>query len=50
MTEQGLESGGASKVAGFSLYAGVMSNAQDRPKLERLCRYITRSAVSEGWH
>lgn len=24
-----------------------MSNAQDRPKLERLCRYITRSAVSE---
>jgi hypothetical protein len=34
-------------VAGFSLHAGVMSNAQDRGKLERLCRYITRSAVSE---
>jgi hypothetical protein len=24
-----------------------MSNAQDRGKLERLCRYITRSGVSE---
>jgi hypothetical protein len=24
-----------------------MSEAQDRDKLERLCRYITRSAVSE---
>ena len=24
-----------------------MSDAQDRNKLERLCRYITRSAVSE---
>ena len=31
----------------FSLHAGVMSNAQDRGKLERLCRYITRSRVSE---
>ena len=45
MTEQGLESGGASKVAGFSLYAGVMSNAQAKRKLERLCSYITRSEV-----
>lgn len=26
-----------SNVAGFSLHAGVMSNAQDRCKLERLC-------------
>jgi hypothetical protein len=47
MAEQGLASGCAANVAGFSLHAGVMSNAQDRGKLERLCRYITRSAVSE---
>lgn len=48
MAEQGLALGCATKVAGFSLHAGVMmSNAQDRSKLERLCRYITRSGVSE---
>jgi hypothetical protein len=47
MAEQGLASGCAANVAGFSLHAGVMSSAQDRGKLERLCRYITRSGVSE---
>jgi hypothetical protein len=47
MVEQGLASGYASNVAGFSLHVGVMSSAQDRGKLERLCRYITRSGVSE---
>jgi hypothetical protein len=47
MAEQGLASGCAANVAGFSLHAGVMSNAQDRGKLERLCCYITRSGVSE---
>jgi hypothetical protein len=47
MAEQGLAAGCAANVAGFSLHAGVMSNAQDRGKLERLCRYITRSGVSE---
>jgi hypothetical protein len=47
MAEQGLASGCAANVAGFSLHAGVMSNAQDRGKLERRCRYITRSGVSE---
>ena len=47
MPEQGLGSGCAANVAGFSLHAGVMSNAQDRCKLERLCRYIARSGVSE---
>jgi hypothetical protein len=47
MAEQGLASGCASNVAGFSLHSGVMSSAQDRGKLERLCRYITRSGVSE---
>jgi hypothetical protein len=38
-------------VASFSLHAGVMSSAQDRCKLERLCRYLlwreSRSGVSE---
>lgn len=33
-------------VAGFSLHAGVATRASERAKLERLCRYITRSAVS----
>jgi hypothetical protein len=35
------------RVAGFSLHAGVAAQAWERPKLERLCRYITRPAVSE---
>ena len=34
-------------VAGFSLHAGLMVEAQQRDKLERLCRYIARPAVSE---
>jgi len=34
------------KVAGFSLHAGVATRANEREKLERLCRYITRPAVS----
>ena len=38
MAEQGLASDYAANVARFSLHAGVMSNAQDRGKLERLCR------------
>jgi hypothetical protein len=33
-------------VAGFSLHAGVAAKANERAKLERLCRYITRPAVS----
>jgi hypothetical protein len=33
-------------VAGFSLHAGVATEAKERVKLERLCRYITRPAVS----
>ncbi|MHC4092902.1 MAG: transposase [Planctomycetota bacterium] len=36
-----------SKVAGFSLHAGVAVRAGERQKLERLCRYIARPAVSE---
>ena len=35
------------KTAGFSLHAGVAAKARERDKLERLCRYITRPAVSE---
>ena len=37
----------AGKVAGFSLHAGVAARAHEREKLERLCRYIARPAVSE---
>ena len=35
------------KLAGFSLHAGVAARADQRDKVERLCRYIARSAVSE---
>jgi hypothetical protein len=35
------------KVSGFSLHAGVAAEAHKRYKLERLCRYITRPALSE---
>lgn len=34
-------------VSGFNLHAGVMARSDERDKLERLCRYICRSAVSE---
>lgn len=34
------------KAAGFSLHAEVAREAHQREKLERLCRYITRPAVS----
>ncbi len=35
------------QVAGFSLHAGVAARADERRKLERLCRTISRPAVSE---
>ena len=35
------------KEAGFSLHAGVSAQAFERDKLERLCRYISRPAISE---
>ena len=35
------------KESGFSLHAGVAAQAWEWQKLERLCRYITRPAVSE---
>jgi hypothetical protein len=38
---------GVGKVAGFSPHAGVAARAGERKKLELLCRYISRPAVSE---
>jgi hypothetical protein len=35
------------KVSGFSLHAGVSARADERKKLERLCRYISRPAIAE---
>jgi hypothetical protein len=35
-------------VGGFSLHAGVAARADERDKLERLCRYISRPAVSQA--
>lgn len=34
------------KANGFSLHAGVWAGANDRAKLERICRYIARPAIS----
>ena len=39
--------GGAGQVGGFSLHAGVAAEAHESQKLERLCRYIARPAISE---
>ncbi len=35
------------KESGFSLHAGVAAQRWERQKLERLCRYVTRPAISE---
>ena len=35
------------KNSGFSLHAGVATKAHERDRLERICRYIARPAVSE---
>jgi len=35
------------QIAGFSLHAGIMVRRDQRKRLERLCRYICRPAVSE---
>ena len=37
----------AGKAGGFSLPAGVSTKKCERKKLERLCRYVSRPAVSE---
>jgi ribosomal protein S27E len=36
-----------SRQSGFSLHAGVACKSNQRKKLERLCRYITRPAIAE---
>jgi len=41
-----LAANGLGEAAGCSLHAGVATKANERDKLERLCRYITRPAVS----
>jgi hypothetical protein len=48
ISEQGLAAGCAANVAGFSLHAGVMSNAHDKGKLERLCRCLLRRESHSG--
>jgi len=44
---EGKYSDTAGKIAGFSLHAGVAAKADERKKLRRFCRYISRPAVSE---
>jgi hypothetical protein len=34
------------QAAGFFLHAGMLDEAGERTKLQRLCRYIARPAVS----
>ncbi len=41
------DSSRVAKLNGFSLHAGVAARAHQRKKVERLCRYIARPAVSE---
>lgn len=36
------------KLNGFSLHAGVVAQAHQRDKLERLCRYVSRPSVAEN--
>lgn len=43
-----LFSGSAGEAAGFSLHAGAATKANERAKLERLCRYITRPYHETG--
>jgi len=45
--DNGSLEGDAGKVGGFSLHAGVAAEAHEGQKLERLCRYIARPAISE---
>ena len=45
--DNGSPEGDAGKVGGFSLHAGVAAEAHEGQKLERLCRYIARPAISE---
>ena len=42
----GPNDGNLARAAGFSLHAAFACEAPEREKLERLCRYITRPAIS----
>lgn len=42
------KTGLVAKTSGFSLHAGVAAKANERDKLERICRYIARPALAEG--
>ena len=39
--------GQLAQIGGFSLHAGVFADSHQTDKLERLCRYIARPAISE---
>jgi hypothetical protein len=41
------EYGQVANTSGFSLHAGVLANADEPDKLERLCRYISRPVISQ---
>ncbi len=45
--EEDSRSAQVAKASGFSLHAGVVAQDWERQKPERLCRYISRPAVSE---
>jgi len=45
--DEGPAEGGAGQVGGFSLHAGIAAEAHESEKLEKLCRYIARPAISE---
>ena len=45
--DNGSLEGGAGKVGGFSLHAGIAAEAHESHKLERLCRSMVRPAISE---
>ena len=46
-TDHTATKGLVAKHSGFSLHAGVACKAHERDKLEQICRYIARPAVSE---
>ena len=46
-TDHAVTKGLVAKNSGFSLHAGVATKAHERDKLEKICRYIARPAVSE---
>jgi hypothetical protein len=46
-TDHTATKGLVAKNSGFSLHAGVATKAQERDKLEKICRYIARPAVAE---